>query len=102
MACTNCHGGGPGNTDQPGEGFGQIHGTSSTYGIGNGGGSGTRNAYRFMNGASLRYFDPDGGWADERISCWTLGGSGDEWGACTQHSGSSRTFDKPLARQLRY
>jgi len=102
MACTNCHGGGPGNTDQPGEGFGQIHGTSSTYGIGNGGGSGTRNAYRFMNGASLRYFDPDGGWADERISCWTLGGSGDEWGACTQHGGGSRTFDKPLARQLRY
>jgi cytochrome c553 len=90
MACTNCHGG---------SGFGTIHGTSETFGVGEGGGSGTRNAYRFMNGASLRYYDPKG-WTGTNITCYTLG-SADSWGGCTQHN-KGTNWTKPLQRPLTY
>jgi hypothetical protein len=90
MACTNCHGG---------AGFGAIHGTSDTFGVGEGGGAGTRNAYRFMNGASLRYYDPKG-WTGTSITCYTLG-TADSWGGCTQHN-KGTNWTKPLQRPLTY
>ncbi len=92
MACTNCHGG---------VGFGSIHGTSDTFGMGQNGGSGSRNAYRFMNGASLRYYDPEG-WSSGIMTCYTLS-SADSWGGCTQHDKSSGAdFERPLQRPLNY
>ena len=90
MACSNCHGG----TD-----FGTIHGTNETIGVGELGGSGTRNAYRFMNGASLRYYDP-AGWTGTGITCYTLKNA-DSWGGCTQHS-KGTSWTKPLQRPLIY
>lgn len=90
MACMNCHGG---------FGFGTIHGTSQVLGVGQDGASGTRNAYRFMNGASLRFYDPQG-WTGTAITCYTLG-SADSWGGCTQHN-RGQDFTKPLQRPLSY
>lgn len=38
---------------------------------GEGGGAGTRNPYRFMNGASLRFYEPNG-WTGTSVTCYTL------------------------------
>lgn len=77
-ACINCHGG---------SGFGMIHGTSQTFGTGVNGTGTARNAYRFTNGASLRYYQPATNWEGPG-SCYTLG-TADSWGGCTQHGRSS-------------
>ena len=90
MACTNCHGG---------TRFGAIHGSSETLGVGEDGGLGTRDAYRFMNGASLRFYDP-GSWSGTTVTCYTLN-TGDAWGDCTQHSGGT-DWTKSLQRPLNY
>jgi len=89
IACINCHGGGE---------FGGIHGTSTTFATGEDGGAGTRQAYRFTNGASLRFYDPLG-WTGTGATCFTLS-TADAWGGCTQHNrGTSRTklFSRPLS-----
>jgi hypothetical protein len=97
MACMNCHGG---------FGFGGIHGTSDVIAIGeDGGGVGatlTRNAYRFMNGAGLRFYDPNG-WTGTSVTCYTLSNNTtpDSWGACTQHN-KGQGLSKPLQRPLNY
>jgi hypothetical protein len=93
MACTNCHGG---------FGFGSIHGTSQVIATGQDGGGPNRNAYRFMNGASLRFYDPNG-WTGTSITCYTLSKNTtpDSWGACTQHGGG-QGWTKPLQRPLSY
>jgi hypothetical protein len=104
MACTNCHGGtGP---DKAGNVmWGTIHGSSEVLGVTmNGGAAGDRReAYRFMNGASLRYYDPQG-WTGTTVTCYTLTGA-DDWGGCTQHDkagGQNFTGGKPLQRPLAY
>jgi hypothetical protein len=97
MACMNCHGG---------LGFGNIHGTSQVIPIGeDGAGVGatlTRDAYRFMNGAGLRFYDPNG-WTGTSITCYTLSNNTtpDAWGACTQHN-KGQGWNKPLQRPLNY
>lgn len=99
MTCTVCHGG---------FGWGTIHGTSQVIPIGeNGGGVGgdsDRNAYRFMNGAGLRFFDPvSANWNDTSINCFTLSNSTtDSWGDCTQHNKGKSNWSKPLSRPLTY
>ena len=90
MACTNCHGG---------TRFGAIHGSSETLGMGQNGGTGTRDAYRFMNGASLRFYDP-GSWSGTTVTCYTLE-TGDSWGGCTKHAGGT-DWTKSLQRPLNY
>ena len=105
MACTNCHGGVEGGTQaSPGSiQFGTIHGTSQSYGIGNSGVSGTRLAYRFMNGNSLRYYDPNGWSGNVTVSCYTIdSGEADSFGACSQHDRNAKTWDKPVDRDLKY
>ena len=89
MACTNCHGG---------SGFGTIHGSSEQFTIGDT--ANIRNAYRFMNGASLRYFDPQD-WSAASVGCWTLGAE-DEWGGCSQHDRSAATWTRSVTRPLDY
>jgi predicted CxxxxCH...CXXCH cytochrome family protein len=91
LACTNCHGG---------VGFGSIHGTSDTFTINSG--PSTRQAYRFTNGASLRYVDPQG-WTGSTFTCYTLG-SADSWGSCTQHpaGGSGKPMTKTFTRAIKY
>jgi hypothetical protein len=111
IACTNCHGGvesGDGATDGPFE-FGTIHGTSQTFGIGVRGGSGSRQAYRFMNGNSLRYYDPQGWAGAAAVACYTIdSGDPDErdaFGTCTHHNSSGQDFGKagkPVQRDLKY
>jgi hypothetical protein len=93
MACANCHGG---------TGFGTIHGTSEVLGIGEDGGAGTRNAYRFMNGASLRFYDPQG-WTGTAVTCYTLSRNTtpDSFGSCTKHN-RGQGFTKPLQRPISY
>jgi hypothetical protein len=93
MACSNCHGG---------TGFGTIHGSSEVIGVGEDGGSGTRNAYRFMNGASLRFYDP-GGWSGTAVTCYTLSRNTtpDSFGSCTKHN-RGQGFSKPLQRPISY
>ena len=101
MACMNCHGG-TGPDDAGGVMWGTIHGSSEVIGVGNDGLVSTREAYRFMNGASLRYYDPQG-WAGTSITCYTLDGNGDDWGGCSQHDkASGQGFSKPLQRPLAY
>ncbi len=106
LACLNCHGGAQGNgsvsTDT--NGFGWIHGTSQVFGNGVGG---TRNAYRFMNGSSLRFYSPGEAnpenWQTSSFSCYTLSGTTDTWGSCTQHStGKSMGAGSSRARALNY
>jgi hypothetical protein len=91
IACMNCHGGvradetdASYNTPE----FGTIHGTSQIYLTGeNGSGTATRETYRFMNGNSLRYYDP-GSWTSGASTCFTLSsGGGDEFGGCIKHGG---------------
>jgi hypothetical protein len=100
LPCTNCHGG---------VGWGSIHGTSDTFTVKP---SGTRQAYRFMNGASLRYYDPNG-WNTSSFTCYTLTNSevsGDSWGACSQHGNSGKTYNRttsstgagPVQRPIQY
>ena len=104
IACMNCHGGvESGIQSAPvGPEFGTIHGTTQTYGIGENGDSGTRLAYRFMNGNSLRYYDPNS-WTNTTISCYTIDSNEeDSFGACSQHSKSPKTFTKLVQRDLKY
>ena len=96
FACTNCHGTILDNTTPD---YGGIHGTSATIGIGTGGAAGTRQAYRFLNGASLRFYDP-GTWIQAAQSCYTLG-TADAYGGCTQHS-KAGSKDKAFIRPLSY
>ncbi|MBI5509403.1 MAG: CxxxxCH/CxxCH domain-containing protein [Deltaproteobacteria bacterium] len=103
FACMNCHGGAQGNGAGAGDTnpFGWIHGTSQVFKTGASGGTGTRNAYRFMNGSSLRYYMPGGvNWDTGAGSCFTLS-SADSWGSCTQHSGSAQN-PSTLKRSLTY
>ncbi len=104
MACTNCHGGAVGGTqaapDSPPE-FGTIHGTSQVFGVGVGGASSTREAYRFMNGNSMRFYDP-GGWSGTSITCYTLSANIDGFGGCTKHGNSGAGHTKPFSRNLSY
>jgi predicted CxxxxCH...CXXCH cytochrome family protein len=118
LPCTSCHGGAAT--------FGTIHGTSDMFDINEGwkcSDSGDwcdpsnnrtcnrnpqfctvqvqRQAYRFMNGANLRYYDPNG-WTGSSVTCYTLS-SGDSWGGCTQHSpGSGKPWTRPVQRQIKY
>jgi hypothetical protein len=112
MACFNCHGGvESGSEASPGPiEWGTIHGTSQTFGVGDnsgsGGGSGTRLSYRFMNGNSLRYYDP-GGWSNgSTVTCYTIGSDEvDSFGACSHHTGGGADFGqdgKPIQRDLKY
>jgi predicted CxxxxCH...CXXCH cytochrome family protein len=101
LPCTNCHGG---------NAWGAIHGTSETFTINDGGGTPTqRQAYRFMNGASLRYFDPNG-WNTATFTCYTLSDA-DSFGSCTQHpAGNGKTYGRaatdtaagPVQRDIQY
>jgi hypothetical protein len=92
LACTNCHGG---------VGFGTIHGTSQSFGVGQDGGSGTREAYRFTNGNSLRYYDAMG-WSGSQMECYTLSSGDAPWGGCTKHNRGSNPADKQVVRPLSY
>jgi hypothetical protein len=106
IACLNCHGGAP--SDPPASptdivGFGAIHGTSEVFGVEEDPSPDhwrSRLAYRFTNGASLRYYDPLD-WSAADFSCWTLG-SADNWGACTQHGGGSRDYTRAFNRPISY
>jgi hypothetical protein len=95
LPCGNCHGG---------FGFGSIHGTSDQFLINSG--PAQRRAYRFMNGASLRYYDPNG-WNTTTFTCYTLTNAQagtDSWGGCAQHDqgGSGATFSRQTVRDLNY
>jgi hypothetical protein len=118
LPCTNCHGGA---ID-----FGTIHGTSDIFDAGTGwkcSDSGDwcdtadtracsrnpefctvrveRHAYRFMNGASLRYFDPQD-WTASSVTCYTLG-TDDSWGGCTKHAPTSGAdWTRSATRNLKY
>ena len=90
LPCSNCHGG---------FGWGSIHGTSDQFNIN--AGPAQRQAYRFTNGASLRYFDPNG-WNTATFTCYTLS-SADSFGSCTKHGpGSGTTFSRPVVRDIQY
>ncbi len=93
LPCTNCHGG---------FGWGAIHGTSDMFNINDGTGTPSqRQAYRFTNGASLRFYDPNG-WNTTSFTCYTLSAP-DSFGACTQHGpGNGKTFNRPLVRDIQY
>ena len=96
LPCTNCHGGAPAAV---GSGFGTIHGTSDMFNIN--AGPAQRQAYRFMNGASLRYYDPNG-WNTATVTCYTLS-SGDSFGGCTQHvPGNGKGWTRPVQRSIKY
>jgi predicted CxxxxCH...CXXCH cytochrome family protein len=94
MACGNCHGAMLSDTAPD---FGGIHGTSSTFTNGAGG---TRQAYRFTNGASLRFYDP-GVWDTTAQNCYTLS-TADTYGGCTQHGRNAGTKSKLFTRPLNY
>jgi hypothetical protein len=90
--CTQCHGG---------TNFGVIHGTSEAPGSGVGGAT-ARNAYRFMNGAGMRFYDPQG-WTGTSYSCYTVSStSQDGFGGCTKHSGAAGGNTKAFSRPLSY
>jgi hypothetical protein len=109
-ACGNCHGGNSNsktgvtfpNGSQGRGGFGSIHGTSQIIGIGTSGGA-SRNAYRFTNGNSMRYYDP-ADWIATTKQCYTLSaGTGDGWGACSKHSGGQALNEtSAMQRKLQY
>lgn len=91
LACLNCHGGSQGNGADAGDtnAFGWIHGTSQIFPTGSSGATGTRNAYRFMNGSSLRFYQPgSANWDTGAGTCYTLG-TATGFGNCTQHSGGT-------------
>jgi len=115
--CGNCHGTGVASkasaTLPPGSGgyggFGTIHGTSQVIGIGtDGGAAGTayRNAYRFLNGNSMRYYNPTDWTTPADRTCYTLTSAAavtDGWGGCSQHSpGKTQTNHPALNRPLAY
>jgi hypothetical protein len=106
-ACTNCHGGAVGGTEgapnSPPE-FGTIHGTTQIFGVGSAGSSSSRQAYRFMNGNSMRFYQPPDAsgtapwdWTGTSASCYTLG-TADSFGGCTKHSGSAGSLTKATNR----
>lgn len=99
-ACGNCHGtwGKVGTAAGTVE-FGGIHGTSSTGTTVSATGA-AKNNYRFINAASLRFYDPQG-WNTGSATCYTLS-SGDSWGGCTKHSGRGTPRTKALVRPLNY
>ncbi len=95
LPCTSCHGG---------VGWGSIHGTSDKFDIDTG--PAQREAYRFMNGANLRYYDPNG-WSTASVTCYTLTDSeaaADSWGACAQHDkgGGGKPWTRPVQRPIQY
>jgi hypothetical protein len=130
-ACGNCHGGGAptkagatlpvgvtvadgglpdGTATGPIGGYGTIHGTSQVIGIGqNGGAANTayRSTYRFLNGNSMRYYDP-GNWTSNATArgCYTLDTSGDQWGGCNKHGAgtgiTTRNLTPVMQRPLKY
>ena len=61
------------------EGYGQIDGTSSIFT--------NRRAYRFMNGANLRYYAP-GTWASGTDNTCNTLTTVDGFGGCTKHTGA--------------
>ena len=120
-ACHGCHGGygdtaqavnkdpiGTGSATVGRGSLGSIHGNNETYNPAAGTNSSKR--YRFMSGASMRYYNPNGStaypttetpWgATGSVGCYTLG-SADQWGSCTKHSGGT-TQTKNRARSLSY
>jgi predicted CxxxxCH...CXXCH cytochrome family protein len=104
LACMNCHGGAQGNGSVASDsnGFGWIHGTSQVFPTGADGGAGTRNAYRFLNGSSLRFYTPgNANWDSGTGTCITLNSKSasfsGQWGTCTQHSGG--TAAGPLTKR---
>ncbi|MBI3185630.1 MAG: CxxxxCH/CxxCH domain-containing protein [Myxococcales bacterium] len=110
FACGNCHGGGKeaGGPSDPTPQFGTIHGTSQIINTGQAGGSGTRQAYRFMNGNSMRYYIPATNWNGPG-TCWTVysdksGTDADNFGGCVKHGGSgvSPSSTDPMTRPLQY
>jgi hypothetical protein len=104
-ACGNCHGGVV-DYDADGTGdfeFGTIHGTSQIFDIRNKSGEdvGDREAYRFTNGNSLRFYDPQD-WATAPRTCYTIDkGENDSFGGCTKHGGG-QSEDTAFARDLSY
>jgi hypothetical protein len=99
-ACLNCHGGILDNTGT--EEFGTIHGTSQIFDIRDSKGAvvGTRMAYRFTNGNSLRFYDPNG-WTASSATCFTLDrNEDDDFGGCIKHGGG-QGFTKPAALNSR-
>lgn len=106
IACLNCHGGIV-STSGTSE-YGTIHGTSQLMPTGpldmSGNPTGTpHEAYRFMNGHSLRFWSPSpDGWSGANVTCYTLG-TGDAFGDCTQHSkGTTLTKAAGRVRPLSY
>jgi predicted CxxxxCH...CXXCH cytochrome family protein len=101
--CHGCHGGfgdttqavnqdvvGTGSTLKGRGSLGAIHGNNESYTPG--GGSSTKR-YRFMSGASMRFWNPSGtatpDWtATSGGTCYTLSAA-DQWGSCTKHSGGT-------------
>ena len=62
-----------------------------------------RYAFRFMNGASMRYFDPMN-WSAAPQACYTLSSAQagtDGFGACSAHSGGARRGRVTLPRRRR-
>ena len=59
-------------------------------------------AFRFMNGASMRYFNPQD-WNLAPQNCVTLASkTSDAFGACSAHDGTGYSRSRPLPRSLRY
>jgi hypothetical protein len=87
IVCLNCHGG---YSEVSSSGFGAIHGNNDTFTSA----GGTTKRYRFMSGASGRYFYPSaslGGavdWTATNYGCYTLTAA-DNWGECVKHSGGT-------------
>jgi len=114
--CHACHGGfgdtgqtvnqdvvGTGSTLRGRGALGAIHGNNETYTTGAGGTATKR--YRFMSGASMRFWSPDdttsNNWAaTSGGTCYTLSAA-DQWGSCTKHGGGvGQTVNR--ARALSY
>ena len=77
-----------------------------TFGTGAGGLSPDREAYRFMNGNSRRYYDPAGWSGNAAVACYTIdSGEEDAFGSCSQHNSKGQDFGsggKPVQRDLKY
>jgi hypothetical protein len=118
--CHACHGGfgntadttnrdtvGTGTTKIGRGALGAIHGNNENYNPGNGATASKR--YRFMSGASMRFYNPNGttayagetNWTNQTTGgCYTIS-SADVWGSCTQHS-SGRSTTTNRTRALTY